>query len=138
MNWHICHKRKLFFVHVFDISSYAFYSNSKQESSLDAEFNFSSNEYQHCILLMDPTTQKQEIPEKMWWWHHHHIFSGISCFWGNGVHQKYAVWGLVGCGIKFHIQQALSIKIWVKTQRDMSKIKTKKVVFLWYLSPNLY
>ena len=27
-------------------------------------------------------------------------FSGISCFWGSGVHEKYAVWVLVGCGIK--------------------------------------
>ena len=67
--------------------------------------------------------------KKTWWWHHHHIFSSISCFWGSGVHQKYAVWVLVGCGIKFHIQWALPIKIWVKTQWDMSKIRTKKVVF---------
>ena len=27
---------------------------------------------------------------------HHHIFSGISYFWGGRVHQKYAVWVLVG------------------------------------------
>ena len=77
-----------------------------------------------------------EIPEKMWWWHHHHIFSGISCFWGSGVHQKYAVWVLVGCGIKFSIQRALLIKIWVKTQGDMSKIRTQKVVF-FFLPPKL-
>ena len=31
--------------------------------------------------------------------HHHSIFSGISCFWGSGVRQKYAEWVLVGCGI---------------------------------------
>ena len=67
--------------------------------------------------------------KKLWWWHHHHVFSGISCFWGNGVRQKYAVWVLVGCGIKFRIQQALPLKIWVKTQWDMSKIWTKKVAF---------
>ena len=73
--------------------------------------------------------QKQEIPGKMWWWCHHHAFSGISCFWGSGVRQKYAVWVLVGCGIKFRIQWALPIEIWVKTQWDMSKIWTKKVVF---------
>ena len=29
-------------------------------------------------------------------WCHHHIFSGISCFWGSGVHQKYAKWVLIG------------------------------------------
>ena len=24
------------------------------------------------------------------------FFSGISCFWGSGVHQKYAEWVLIG------------------------------------------
>ena len=67
--------------------------------------------------------------KKMWWWHHHHVFSGISCFWGSGVHQKYPVWVLVGCGIEFRIQRALPIEIWIKTQWDMLKIRTKKVVF---------
>ena len=57
------------------------------------------------------------------------FFPGISCFWGSEVHQKYAVWVIVGCGIKLCIQQALLIEIWVKTQWDMSKIRTKKVVF---------
>ena len=56
-------------------------------------------------------------------------FLGISCFWGSGVRQKYAVWVLVGCRIKFCIQRALPIEIWVKIQWDMSKIRTKKVVF---------
>ena len=84
-----------------------------------------------------PLPKKQEIPEKMWWWHHHHhIFSGISCFWGSGVHQKYVVWILVGCGIKFRIQRALPIEIWVKTHGDMSKIRTQKVVF-FFLPPKL-
>ena len=43
-----------------------------------------------------------------WMWNlicHHHVFSGISCFWGSGVHQKYSKWVLVGCGIKFRIQR---------------------------------
>ena len=80
--------------------------------------------------------QKQEIPSKTWWWHHHHVFSGISCFWGSGVRQKYAVWVLVGCGVKFRIQGALLIEIWVKTQGDMSKIRTQKVVF-FFLPPKL-
>ena len=73
--------------------------------------------------------EKQEIIEKTWWWHHHHVFSGISCFWGGGVCQKYAVWVFVGCRIKFRIQRDLPIEIWVKTQWNMSKIRTKKVVF---------
>ena len=59
------------------------------------------------------------------------FFSGISYFWGSRVRQKYVVWILVGCKIKFHIQRALSIEIWVKTQRDMLKIRTKKVVFFF-------
>ena len=83
-----------------------------------------------------PPPQKQEIPEKTWWWCHHHVFSGISCFWGSGVRKKYAVWVLVGRGIKFHIQRALPIEIWGKTQGDMSKIRTQKVVF-FFLRPKL-
>ena len=78
-----------------------------------------------------PRYPKKKKYLKMWWWHHHHVFSGISCFWGSGVHQKYVVWVLVGCRIKFHIQRALPIKIWVKTQGDMSKIRTQNVVFFF-------
>ena len=37
--------------------------------------------------------------------------SGISCFWGSEVRQKYAVWVLVGCGIKLCIQRALLVEI---------------------------
>ena len=40
------------------------------------------------------------------------------------------------CGIKFHMQRALPIEIWVKTQGDMSKIRTQKVVF-FFLPPKL-
>ena len=39
------------------------------------------------------------------------FFSGISCFWGSGVRQKYSEWVLVGCGIQFRIQRALPIEI---------------------------
>ena len=83
-----------------------------------------------------PLPQKQEITEKTWWWCHHHIFSVISCFWGSRVHQKYAVWVLIGCRVKFHVQQALLIEIWVKTQGDMLKIRTQNVVF-FFLPPKL-
>ena len=75
-----------------------------------------------------PLPQKQEIPEKC---DDDHVFSGISCFWGSGTHQKYAEWVLVGCRIEFCIQRALPIEIWVKTQGYMSKIQTKKVVFFF-------
>ena len=58
-----------------------------------------------------------------------YIFSGISCFWGGGVHQKYVVWVLVGCGIKFRIQRALPIKIWVKirTQKSSFFLSSSKI-----------
>ena len=64
------------------------------------------------------------------------FFQVFLVFLGSGVRQKYAVWVLVGCGIKFRIQRALPIEIWVKTQGDMSKIRTKKVVF-FILPPKL-
>ena len=57
------------------------------------------------------------------------FFQAFLVFWGREVHQKYAVWVLVVCGIKFCIQRAPPIEIWVKTQWDMSKIRTKKIVF---------
>ena len=50
---------------------------------------------------------------------------------GSGVRQKYALWVLVGCEIKFCIQWALSLEIWVKIQGDMSKIRAKQVVFYY-------
>ena len=56
-------------------------------------------------------------------------FSGIYSFRGSRVCQKYAVWVLVGCGIKFHIQRAHPLIIWVKAQGYMLKIRTKKSSF---------
>ena len=125
-------KENYFFCSYFRHISVCFQSNFKRESLLDAEFNFASKKYPHCILLTDPATPKTRNTWKMWWWH----FSGISCFWRSGVSQKYAVWVVVGCGIKFCIQRALPFIIWVKTHRDMSKIRTQKVVF-FILPPKL-
>ena len=62
------------------------------------------------------------------------FFSSISYFWGREVCQKYALWVLVGCIIKFHIQRALPFRIWVNTQGDMSKIWTQKVLFSFLTS----
>ena len=129
-------KENYFFCSYFWHISLCFYSNFKWESSLDAEFNSASNEYPHCIFLMGAATPKTRNTWKMWWWHHHHIFSGIYCFWGSGTHQKYAVWVLVGCGIKFCIERALLLRIWLKTQGYMSKIWTQKV-FFFILRPKL-
>ena len=136
MNWPICHQRKLLFLFVF--STYLLVVLLKFQArelvgcgiySLDVQLNSPSNEYPPEILCMDPSTLKQEIPKNTWWWCHHHGFSGISCFWGSGVRQKYAVWVLVGCGIKFHIEQALPIEIWVKTQWDVENTNKKSSFF---------
>ena len=122
-------KKASFCVRIFDISPCVF----TQLMSRRAHWM--------CNLILYPTSthiayfqqillpQKQEIPEKMWWWCCHHIFLGISWFLGSGVHQKYPVWVLIGCGIKFHMKWALPLIFWVKTQGDMSKIRTQKVVF---------
>ena len=73
---------------------------------MDAELNSASNEYPIDILLTDLATPKQEITEKnvmmmslLQKQENHQVFSGISYFWGSGVHQKYAGWVLVGCRI---------------------------------------
>ena len=50
-----------------------------------------------------------------------HFFS-FFLFLGSRVHQKYAVWALVGCRNKFHIQWSLSLEMWVKIVGDMLKI----------------
>ena len=127
-------KKNLLLCSYFQHISLWFYSNSERESSLDAEFNSASNEYPHGILLMDLATPKaintwNNVMMMSSW-----RFSGISCFWGSGVHQKYAVWVLIGCRIKFHIKQALPIEIWVKTHGDMSKIWTKNSFFVTNMS----
>ena len=88
--------KKTTFLFVFWHISLCFYLNFDRESSLDAELNSASNEYPSGYFWWTLIPEKQEIPEKMEWWHHHSIFSGISCFWGRGVCQKYSEWVLVG------------------------------------------
>ena len=129
-------KKTTFFVRIFDISHCVFTQISIGRARWMRNLIPHPTSTHTAYFWRTPLPQKQEIPEKMWWWHHHHVFSGISCFWGSGVHQKYAVWVLVGCGIKFHIQRAIPIKIWVKTQGDMLKIRIQKV-FFFFLPPKL-
>ena len=129
-------KKTTFCVHILDISHCIFTQISIRRARWMQNSILHPTSTRTAYFWRTPLPQKQEIPEKTWWWHHHHVFSGISCFWGSGVRQKYAVWVLVGCGIKFCIQQALPIEIWVKTQGDMSKIRTQKVVF-FFLPPKL-
>ena len=135
MNWHICHKKNTFFVHIFDISPYVFPQISIGRACWMWNL-IPSNEYPHYILLMDPT-----IPKTLNTWKKCDddviiTFFRYFYFWGSRVCDKYAAWVLVGCKIEFHIQQALLIKIWVKTKGDMSKIQTQKVVF-FFLRPKL-
>ena len=128
--------RTTFCVRIFDISPRVF------TEILSRRVRWMQNLISHptsthtTYFWWTPLPQKQEIPEKMWWWHHHHIFSGIYFFGGRGVHQKYAVWVIVGYGIKFCIQKSLPLKIWAKTHGEMSKIWTQKVVF-FILPPKL-
>ena len=136
MNWHIYHKKNTFFVPIFDISPCVFTQISIGRARWMRNLILHPTSTHTAYFWRTPLPQKQEIPEKMWWWHHHHVFSGISCFWGSGVRQKYAVWVLVGCGIKFHIQRALPIEIWVKTHAYMLKIQTNRVYF-FFLPPKL-
>ena len=49
--------------------SLCFYSNFDLESSLDAELNSKSNEYQLYILFTNPATPKTRNTWKTWWWH---------------------------------------------------------------------
>ena len=118
-----------YFFNYFLLISMWFYSNFDQEHSLDGEFNSASNEYPHGILLVDPAPRKTRNTWKTWCWCHHHIFWYIYYFSWCGVHQKYAKWVLVGCGIQFPIQRVLSIKIWVKPHGDKLKIRVEKIVF---------
>ena len=129
-------KKATFFCSYFQHISLCFYSNFERESSLDAELNSTSNEYPLWILLMYPSTPKARNTWKMWWRCQHHVFLGISCFCGRGVCQKYSLWVLVGCGIKFYIQRSVPSKIWVKTQGDILKIRTKQNNF-FFLFPKL-
>ena len=76
-----------------------------------------------------PLHKKWDMHEKTWCWHHHHVFSCISHFSWNGVHQKYVERVLVGCRIELPIQWLLPFEIWVKAHGDMLKIRVERVVF---------
>ena len=82
---------------------------------MDVEFNSTSNKYPHCIILTDHATTKTRNTWKNVMMTSSSRFSGISCFWGIGVCQKYAVWVLFRCGIKFRIQRALPLGILLKS-----------------------
>ena len=128
-------KKTTFFVRIFDISHCAFNQISMGRACWMRNLIPHPMSTHTACFWRTPLPQKKKIPEKC-------MMMSSSCFfryfffWGSGVRQKYGVWVLIGCRIKFRIQRALSIEIWVKTQGDMSKIRTQKVVF-FFLHPKL-
>ena len=129
-------KKTTFFVRIFDISPCVFTQILSERARGMRNLILHPTSTHTTYFWQTSLPEKQEIPKKMWWWHHHHNFPSIYCFWGSKICQKYGVWVLVGCRIKFCIQQALPLRIWVKTQGDMSKNMNKKVVF-FILAPKL-
>ena len=128
-------KKNYFFLRIFNISPCVFTQISIKrdhwmQNLITHPMSTHSAYFWHISLPKNKKYMKKHYD--------HQFFSRISCFWGSRVHKKYSSWVLIVCGIEFRIQRALLIEIWVKTQGDMSKIQTKKLVFLWYLSPNLY
>ena len=58
LNQYVVNEENYFFCSYFRHISLFVYSNFKRVSLLDVEFNFTSNEYPHYILLIDPATPK--------------------------------------------------------------------------------
>ena len=92
-------KKTTLFVCIFDISPHVFTQISIGRALWMRNLILHPTSTHTAYFRWTSLPQKQEMPKKMWWWCHRHIFSGISCFWGSGVHQKYSEWVLVGCGI---------------------------------------
>ena len=76
-------KKNYFFCSYFRHISLCFYLNLDRESLLDAEFDSASNEYPHCILLMDPTTSKIRNTWKKMMMTSSSFFSRYFLFWGQ-------------------------------------------------------
>ena len=125
-------KKTSFCVRIFNISPCVFTQISIGRAHWMRNWIFHPTSTHSAYFWRTPLPQKQEIPENAWWWHHHHVFSSISCFWGRRVCKMYVLWVLIGCVIKFYIQRALPLEIWVKTQGYMLKIRTQKVVFFFF------
>ena len=74
-------KKTTFFVCISDISPRVFTQISIRRARWMQ--NFPKNKKYLKILMMISSSH----------------FSGISCFWGSGVHQKYVEWVFIGCRI---------------------------------------
>ena len=120
-------RENYFFCVCFRHISLWFYSNFGQNSSPDVKLNFASKEYPLGILLTDPATPKTINSWKNVMMMSSSHFLGISCFCGSGVCQKYVVWVVIGCRIKFCIQ-------WVPTRHNFGRPhypKNKKYLKKW-------
>ena len=118
-------KKTTFFVGIFEISHCVFTQISIGRARWMRYLIPHPTSTHTAYFWRTPLPQKK-IPEKTWWWCHHHVFSGISCFWGSRVHQKYTVWVLVGCGIKFRIQRVPTLHTFDKPHYPENKKYLKK------------
>ena len=127
-------RKKLLFVFIFSTYLPVFLLNFSLREIVWCVIWLCIQQYPHFIILTDRSTPKTRKTWKNMMMISSSHFSGISCFWGRGVRQKYAVWVLIGYEIKLCIQQTLLLGILVKTQGDMSKIQTKESSFvLWQI-----
>ena len=126
-------KKTTFFVRIFDISPCVFTQISIGRAHWMQNWILHPTSTHLAYFWRTPLPQKQKKYLKKC---HHHVFSGISCFWGSKVRQKYVECVLIGWKNYLWIQHALLIEIRVKTQGYMSKIRTQKVVF-FFLPPKL-
>ena len=133
MNWHICHKRKLLFLFVFSTYLPLLLLKFWSGDLVGCIIKFHIQRVPARHTFDGPRYPKNKKYLKNMMMMSSSCFSGISCFWDRGVRQKYALWVLVGCRIKFCIQRAFLLEIWVKTQGDMSKIRTKNSFLLWQI-----
>ena len=118
-------KKNYFFCLYFWHISLCFYPNFDWERSLDAELNYASNEYPLGILFTGSTATKMINTLKTWWWCHHHVFHVFLVFGVEWFAKSISSGYSLDADFNY-IQQALPIEIWVKTQGNMSKIRTKK------------
>ena len=128
MTWHICHKKNYFFVR---ISTYlpVFLLKFWARGLVGCRIQFHIQWVPTLHIFYRRRYPKNKKCLKNVVMTSSSCFLGISFFGGIEVHQKYVVWARIGCRIKFHIQWALPLRIWVKTQGDMSKIQTKSSFF---------
>ena len=118
-------KENYFFGSYFRHISLCLYSNFDQESLLDAEFDYASNEYPHCILLIDPTTQKPINTWKMWWWCHHHVFKVFIVFGVEGSIKSMQCGYSLDVELNFASNELSRSKLSKKIGRYVENMKTK-------------